>query len=107
MQRTKVQCSIAGVSLGWLGAAGTVSIDALAAHSKIAFDSFWVSRSEGGGPRDSATASAALINAVGKVFFFESLSVFPVAYASEKACVFEFPPLSARIAAARLSGLPV
>ena len=76
----------------------------------VLFETFWMHYGEtepGPNPLtcgEPVPWDVALINAVGKAFFFAPLSRFPVAYIDNKIrlCVFEFPPRSTTIAARRV-----
>ena len=77
---------------------------AVTRDTSILFHSFWAGGDDSGPPRGpGSSAAAAAINALGKLGFVSSLSIFPLLFfsASEGVCVFSFPPLRAKIAAVR------
>ena len=94
-----VRLAIAGVSLGWLGASGNAELksDSSSIVAEIEFDCFWASREASSRPQSNAT----LLSSIGRIFFIKSISIFPVVFVSDSICVFEFPPLGAKIGAAK------
>lgn len=96
----------------WFCADGAVELRSDATSVDVVFDTFWYRSGNVDAPAEPNpfTSGApvspldAAVNALGKLFFFRGLAVFPVLFLSEDAqlCVFRFPPLSSNICARRL-----
>ena len=87
---------------GWLSTAG--SWTEAGDDVRVTWDHAWF---EPGAVAPSserpAGAVADAVDALGKVAFVEAVSVFPVDYVDDEACVFRFPALGTRIGAVRSS----
>ena len=107
--RSDVHYEMFGLA-GWLSTEGSVKANSDGSVNLL-FETFWVDgdseEPRADNPLTSGApvpASAALVNAVGKLGFLPSLSRFPVLFMDAKAgvCVFSFPPLDTVIAAKRV-----
>ena len=92
----------------WLSAGGRVLADDSRDPEdtcRVAFERFWVSFGDAPASYDDVDGPVTQgINAFGKLFFFEDLSVFPVRFWDEASglCAFDFPPLNGTVAAYRI-----
>ena len=107
--RSDVHYEMLGTA-GWLSTEGSVKANGDGSVNLL-FETFWVEGDSAEPRADNpltsgapVSASAALVNAVGKLGFLPSLSRFPVLFMDAQAgvCVFEFPPLNTVIAAKRV-----
>merc|ERR1712087_75455 len=102
---TEVRIQLGSLVDVWLSADGVVCTrpDGNLGDCYIRFDTFDVSRGDDGPPqRNSDSLLTKTINAIGKLFFFEELSRFPVHVFEDDVCVFAFPPLKSYIATYRV-----
>ena len=103
--RSDVHWNFLGAS-GWLSAAGTLHASGVAVE--LLFTEFWVSgECEEARPFPTGSEATLLdhcIQAVGRLGFVPSLSVFPVAFLDEGITIFSFPPLRTLICAKKRSG---
>ena len=102
---TEVRIQLGSLVDVWLSADGVVCTrpDGNLGDCYIRFDNFDVSRGDDGPPqRNSDSLLTKTVNAIGKLFFFEELSRFPVHVFEDDVCVFAFPPLKSYIATYRI-----
>lgn len=112
---SEVRIGIAGRWLGWLGAAGTLhAVEEDTSAVRIAFTRFWVRRDKENAMDAENSALGAALSLLGRIFFIETLAVFPVRYLTTALpeandmsmrgfCVFDFPPLRSSIGAVRIA----
>jgi hypothetical protein len=103
------------IGSGWLSVSGTYSSQDEDRYCRVDFDKAWVTLNDdddeddkNGQPYkdlDSVPSSIAkdVINTLGKFFFIDSVSVFPVSYLDNDTIVFDFELLGTRIVARKIS----
>ena len=98
------------IGSGWLSVSGTYSSQDEDRYCRVDFDKAWVTLNGDDNDRrpyqdlDSVPPSFGkdLINAIGKFFFIDTVSIFPVSYLDQDTIVFDFELLGTRIVARKI-----
>lgn len=102
------------IGSGWLSVSGTYGSEDDDKVCRVDFDKAWIKmiKDDDGGDDsepysdlDSVPSSLAkeIINALGRFFFIDSVSIFPVSYLDKDTIVFDFELLGTRICARKIS----
>jgi hypothetical protein len=97
---------------GWLSVSGTYSSQDEDSICRVDFDKAWVKFNTNGQDDEPYPTLEAVppslskdtVNQLGKFFFVEQVSIFPVSYLDESLIVFDFELLGTRICARKLKG---